>query len=151
MMVGAAKGGMIRLTVQDAYPGVALRQTREAERQLGALRRRLLREERRELQKALRDEAPKGKTGKFARSIRAMVYDDPATGMTILEAYVPPDMADLNRWIIGGTRPHRIPRGGSAEQMAKGYPLRFYWENGPNGPGIYYFWSVWHPGTKPNN
>jgi hypothetical protein len=49
-----------------------------------------------------------------------------------------------------GTKPHPIPRGGSAEQLAKGYPLRFYWKQGPGGPGIYYFWSVRHPGTDPN-
>jgi hypothetical protein len=34
--------------------------------------------------------------------------------------------------------------------MAKGYPLRFYWEKGPRGPGVYFYWSVNHPGTDPD-
>ena len=27
--------------------------------------------------------------------------------------------------------------------------LRFFWPNGPNGPGIYFFASVFHPDTEP--
>jgi len=53
-------------------------------------------------------------------------------------------------FLIYGTRPHTIPTGGSAAQMAKGYPLTFYWEKGPAGKGWYSFWSVQHPGTKPS-
>jgi len=53
--------------------------------------------------------------------------------------------------IIKGSKPHVIPTGGAPAQIAKGYPLRFYWENGPTGPGIYRFWKVNHPGTKPND
>lgn len=41
-----------------------------------------------------------------------------------------------------GTRPHEIrPRRARA--------LRFYWERGPRGPGIYFFSRVMHPGYKP--
>jgi len=55
-----------------------------------------------------------------------------------------------------GTRPHFIPGGRSVStiqeaadlQAKKGYPLRFYWEHGPYGPGIYFFWSVRHPGWQ---
>jgi hypothetical protein len=28
-----------------------------------------------------------------------------------------------------------------------GYPLRFWWDNGPQGPGEYRYMQVWHPGT----
>jgi hypothetical protein len=28
--------------------------------------------------------------------------------------------------------------------------LAFMWANGPNGPGMYYFTWVFHPGTQPN-
>ena len=43
---------------------------------------------------------------------------------------------------------YEIPDSG---RVAKGYPLRFFWEDGPRGPDIYYFWSVMHPGTKPDD
>lgn len=37
--------------------------------------------------------------------------------------------------------PHIIrPRG-------RGYPLRFWWEDGPNGPGEYRYMKVMHPGN----
>ena len=44
-----------------------------------------------------------------------------------------------------GTKPHPIPKGGSREQIRKGYPLRFYWER---IGAIATFWSVSHPGYK---
>jgi hypothetical protein len=50
-------------------------------------------------------------------------------------------------WVLGGTRPHRIPRGGASAQMAKGYPLHFYWFRVRREV---WFWSVNHPGTQPN-
>jgi hypothetical protein len=117
---------------------------------LGTLRSRWLemfQEERRELLKALREEAPKD-TGEFERGIHVSLYE--RGGMTHLDAYVTGPHAYLLPWIVNGTRGHEIPTGGAAAQMAKGYPLKFYWENGPNGPGVYAYWSVWHPGTRPN-
>ncbi len=56
----------------------------------------------------------------------------------------------LTKWIVSGTKPHRI----QSREYPKGR-LRFEWEDGPkivnNGRGkIYYFKSVWHPGTKAN-
>lgn len=40
-----------------------------------------------------------------------------------------------------GTKPHAI----------EGNPtLAFPWEHGPEGAGMYFFRSVWHPGTQPN-
>lgn len=55
-----------------------------------------------------------------------------------------------------GTKPHLIPGGQTVSsiqqaaqlQMSKGYPLRFYWDRGPRGPGIYFFWAVKHPGFE---
>ena len=55
-----------------------------------------------------------------------------------------------------GTKPHLIPGGSKVSslqeaatlQMHKGYPLRFYWEQGPRGPGMYFYWAVQHPGFK---
>ena len=41
-----------------------------------------------------------------------------------------------------GTKPHGI-----FTRKAFG-TLAFNWENGPNGPGMYFFRSVTHPGTK---
>ena len=51
---------------------------------------------------------------------------------------------------VGLSRGEGKATGGSAAQMAKGYPLTFYWEKGPAGKGWYSFWSVQHPGTKPS-
>jgi hypothetical protein len=43
-------------------------------------------------------------------------------------------------YVHNGTKPHVI----------QGNPtLAFNWDNGPNGPGLYFFKSVQHPGTKP--
>jgi len=110
--------------------------------------RRMFMTERRELQKVLREEAPK-RTGVFARGLRTFFYEQ-GSGNYRVEAVSTGPHAWLLPLIVGGTKPHLIPRGGTAEMMTKGYPLRFYWERGPKGPGIYYFWHVHHPGTKPN-
>ena len=96
---------------------------------------------------ALRRNAP-SKTGVFAAGFFARSYDRGYT--STVRIYSGGEHAFLLDWIRFGTKPHKIPRGGSAEQLAKGYPLRFYWEKGPRGPGVYAFWSVNHPGTKPN-
>lgn len=50
----------------------------------------------------------------------------------------------LGNFIILGTDGHPIPK------RPLDHPLRFFWENGPDGPDYYYFWHVNHPGTKPN-
>lgn len=44
-----------------------------------------------------------------------------------------------------GTKPHLIPKGGSKEQLQKGYPLRFFWQKVGR---VVSFWSVSHPGYK---
>lgn len=46
-------------------------------------------------------------------------------------------------FITEGTNPHRIPREGNKL-------LAFQWEKGPEGPGMYFFYFVNHPGTKAN-
>ena len=87
-------------------------------------------------------------TGVFAEGIRYATFDRGfETRITI---YASGEHAFLLPMILGGTRAHTIPKGGSAAQMAKGYPLSFHWENGPRGPGRYAYWSVEHPGTEPN-
>ncbi|NLS77348.1 MAG: hypothetical protein GXY76_08835 [Chloroflexi bacterium] len=50
-------------------------------------------------------------------------------------------------FVLQGTRPHKIPRGGSAAMRAKGYPLHFYWFKRRREV---WFCQVNHPGTPPN-
>lgn len=84
-----------------------------------------------------REESPK-KTGKFAEKIFWRTFNEGnALGF---RAYTP---QPLGAYILKGTVAHAIPKVG-------GKILRFFWQNGPKGAGIYYFRSVWHPGTKPN-
>lgn len=45
-------------------------------------------------------------------------------------------------FIIGPTSPHQIPRGGNASQRRKGFPMRFFWQQGPGGPGFYTAWEI---------
>ena len=40
-----------------------------------------------------------------------------------------------------GSKPHRIV-------ARRARALRFFWERGPRGPGVYFYRSVHHPGTK---
>jgi hypothetical protein len=52
-----------------------------------------------------------------------------------------PDHKSYSLFVHEGTPEHVIP----------GNPtLAFYWEHGPDGPGMYFFRSVNHPDTKPN-
>lgn len=139
---------MIALTFEAA--GYRDAQGRFAKRSEGLVRqqREMVREQSRLMVATLREEAPK-KTGVFAEGIayRTSVTSEGARSAI----YVRGEHAHLLNWIVGGTKPHEIPKGGSAAQMAKGYPLRFFWEKGPRGPDVYYFWSVQHPGTKPDD
>lgn len=45
-------------------------------------------------------------------------------------------------FVIGPTSPRSIPRGGAGAQRRKGYPMRFFWESGPTGPGWYIAWEI---------
>lgn len=83
----------------------------------------------------VQQEAP----GRFGDKVRMSIHYGPDN--TRVEIGVP---QPLGGWITKGTRPHVIrPKG-------PGYPLRFFWAKGPKGPGIYHYYSVNHPGTKPN-
>lgn len=129
------------------YRDVLGRFARRAEA-LETRKREALRGLGREMVAALQAEAPQ-KTGEFAKGLR---YRTDLRGTTTTVAfYASGKHAFLLDYIREGTPAHTIPKGGAAVQMAKGYPLRFYWPNGPRGSGIYHFWSVEHPGTQPND
>ncbi len=96
---------------------------------------------------AMRRHAPR-KTGAFAAGLFFRTYDYGYE--TQVRFYAGGAHGYLLHWITDGTGPHVIPKGGSAAQLAKGYPLTFFWEKGPQGPGIYSYWSVHHPGTEAN-
>lgn len=82
-------------------------------------------------------EAPE-RTGQFKSKIHFRTFiEGNAVGF---RTYTP---QPLGKWIQGGTRAHTITARGSRV-------LRFFWAGGPQGPGIYFFYSVRHPGTSPN-
>jgi len=123
---------------------------------LRAQRREFAREAGRLMQGSLRRHAPrsqprpdkKNTSGLFANGIRYRSRETERGVEVIFYASGP--HAFVLPFLIHGTKPHVIPTGGAAAQRAKGYPLRFFWEKGPSGPGIYRYWSVNHPGTKPD-
>jgi hypothetical protein len=88
----------------------------------------------------LREEAPR-RSGIFQQGIAYRT--DLRGNRTSATLYVGGEHAFLLPFIVEGTREHSIyPRGN--------YPLRFFWPKGPEGPKIYYFMHVTHPGTDPN-
>ena len=109
----------------------------------------LIKDETERLVEAMKEEAPK-KTGVFAEGLG---YSSTTTFTedVMTSIFVRGEHAFLLPFIVNGTKPHEIPKGGSAAQLAKGYPLGFYWANGPKGSGLYHYWSVQHKGTKPND
>lgn len=93
------------------------------------------------LRDLMQEEAPQGKTGKFKKGIRYRTFergDEAGFSVTMPEP--------LGGWITGGTKPHAIPQ----PPRPPGKPLHFYWAKGPAGPGMYTYFNVRHPGTKPN-
>ena len=54
-----------------------------------------------------------------------------------------PTRTSYSWWVHEGTQPHPI-RAVNAQVLA------FFWANGPDGPGTYFFREVMHPGTRPN-
>ena len=82
------------------------------------------------------DEAPK-KTGKFARAIHFKMHREKKT-IAVGEVFMP---QPLGTWVVGGTKAHAIVARWAAA-------LRFFWQKGPRGPGVYLFKSVNHLGTK---
>jgi len=84
------------------------------------------------------------KSGKFKVGIRSRTW---WTGDVLKGAvYATGEHAFLLDFLTGGTRPHQIPTGGRAAQMAKGYPLRWTSKSGE----VVYAWEVNHPGTFPD-
>lgn len=102
---------------------------------------------------AMREEAPSGRPDPLGRpkpagyrklrdNITVRVLPRGKTGFSV-QIGGPPQVI----FVLQGTRPHKIPRGGSAEMKAKGYTLHFYWFKKRREV---WFWSVNHPGTQPN-
>jgi len=123
---------------------------------LAAERREIARDAGRMTLAALKARAPRSKpvpgqkstSGTFARGLIYRTYE---RGNAVqARFYATGPHAFVLPFLVKGTRPHVIPTGGALAQMAKGYPLRFYWKKGPQGPGIYRYWSVNHPGTQPS-
>jgi len=109
--------------------------------ELAKARREEMREIGRGMVKTLQHYAPED-TGKFKQGIAYRTDDRGDT--TTITFYVKGEHAFLLPFLTQGTKPHTItPKG-------EGYPLRFFWERGPEGPGVYYYYSVQHPGTLPN-
>lgn len=112
----------------------------KANRELLNIRRDIMRTEGRRFVRLAQEEAPKspGGTGRFARKIgyKTFVMAD-AVGFKV---HMP---QPLGTFIIEGTRPHPI-------SAVNAKALRFFWVRGPQGPGIYFYRSVKHPGTDPN-
>ena len=84
------------------------------------------------------------KTGCLQDSIvkRAIVDTGETLSITVIADTTPcsPSRTSYALFVHNGTGPHVI----------RGNPLlAFSWPNGPNGPGMYYFRKVNHPGTKP--
>ena len=87
-----------------------------------------------------RAEAPH-RTGTFENSISVVPYTEGnSIGFKGISA------GPLSNWIKFGTKAHRIP----LDKRPPGKPLYFFWATGPDGPKYYTFYSVKHPGTKPN-
>lgn len=108
-------------------------------------RRDLARESGRIMVEQLKIHAPR-KTGKFAAGLFYRTYE--RGDMVETRFYAGGEHGYVLPFLAYGTADHIIPRGGSAAQKAKGYPLRFFWQKGPRGPGMYSYWSVHHPGTN---
>lgn len=106
-------------------------------------KREMVRRQGRAMVVTLRHYAPKA-TGEFVQGIsyRTDVRGDRVTA-TI---YVKGKHAFVLPFLVEGTKPHEIPIGGAAAQMAKGYPLHWISKSGEH----HYAWSVWHLGTLPD-
>ena len=98
------------------------------------------REEGKAMVRSLQAYAPK-KTGEFAKGFAYMTRQTGPTGFETI-IYYRGKKAFLIPILELGSRSHAI-----VAKRAKA--LRFYWERGPEGPGIYFYKSVQHPGTQP--
>lgn len=83
----------------------------------------------------------RGPAGQFAKQWYYDIVPGAGTGETLILNNTSP-IRDI---VLFPTQPHRIPKGGRAEQMAKGYPL--LWYDLETGEPIRAY-EVHHPGTK---
>lgn len=84
-------------------------------------------------------------TGEFARGIKFRTYWK--ANSVVSTFYVGGKHAFVLPFLVEGTKPHEIPTGGAAAQMAKGYPL--HWIDKSTGEH-HFAWAVWSPGTLPD-
>lgn len=95
------------------------------------------------VQAAAKAQAPR-RTGCLQDSIVKRVEDTPMGALVRIVADTTPcspTRTSYAWWVEEGTPPHDIvARNASA--------LAFYWANGPDGPGTYFFRKIKHPGTK---
>lgn len=98
------------------------------------------------VQSAAKAQAPV-KTGCLRDSIVKRLEvegDDPIVRIVCDTTPCSPTRTSYAYWVHEGTEPHDI--------VAKnGGMLSFFWQDGPDGPGQYFFRTVHHPGTKPNH
>lgn len=98
------------------------------------------------VKQAARSKAPR-RTGCLQEGIVKRVEENPATGflIRIFTDTVPcsPSRTAYGLFVHEGTKAHEI--------APKGKVLAFWWDRGPNGPGMYFFGGpVSHPGTAPH-
>lgn len=89
---------------------------------------------------------PRRKTGCLEDSIvKRLEQDEHGLVLRVVSDTTPcsPTRTSYSLFVHEGTKPHRITAKGDG-------PLAFFWENGPDGPGMYFFNEVQHPGTKPD-
>jgi hypothetical protein len=97
------------------------------------------------VQMAAKAQAPR-RTGCLQDSIVKRVEETPlGTIVRIVADTTPcsPERISYAYYVHEGTPPHTI-------QAKNAGVLAFFWENGPDGPGTYFFREVHHPGTAPN-
>ena len=96
------------------------------------------------VQMAARAKAPR-RTGCLQASIVKRVEENPISGFAIRIVAdtrpCSPKRISYALFVEEGTKPHEIKAKGDGV-------LAFHWDHGPNGPGLYFFKSVQHPGTK---
>lgn len=109
----------------------------KAEKQLMKDAQGNLRNQGRRLHGLVLEEAPED-SGEFKSRIRWRTFIGKDQAGVAVSGPEP-----LWTFITEGTRAHPIP----AKNVDA---LKFYWAKGPQGPGIYFFKQVNHPGTKKN-
>lgn len=97
------------------------------------------------VQAAAKAQAPR-RTGCLQDSIVKRVEETPLGVVVRIVADTQgcsPTRISYAYWVHEGTEPHAI-RAKNASTLA------FFWPNGPEGPKVYFFREVHHPGTKAN-